>query len=254
MRSLSAIMLLIILYFQPANAQQHKLFSSVLQDCVFNGLVDYDKLKNDVRLDAYLHQLNKTNPETLTREEQLSFWINAYNSFTLKAIVDNYPVKSINDLHTGGLILGSLLKTTIWDDDFITINSNRYSLNDIEHNILREIFEEPRIHFAIVCASISCPPLRNEAFEANIINEQLNDQAILFLNDASRNFFDLKERTAHLSKIFDWFDEDFGDSDKKVMLYISKFLPDAIKKSILREPQNWNIKYKSYNWNLNKIN
>ncbi len=105
-------------------------------------------------------------PQKIVNEKnRLAFWINAYNAFTLKFIIDEYPVESINDLHWGGLYLGSLLGTTIWDDEKIVINGTELSLNNIEHDIIRKKFNEERIHFALVCASISCPPLLNEAYE-----------------------------------------------------------------------------------------
>ena len=113
--------------------------------------------------------------------------------------------------------------------------------------------DEPRIHFAIVCASISCPPLRNEAFEPDKISAQLQSQTIEFINDNSRNSFDLKNRKAYLSKIFDWFDEDFGDSEKEVLKYVSQFIPENISKDIKNNLSEWEISYKDYDWNLNKI-
>ncbi len=143
-------------------AQDHQLFTDILQKYVLNGLVDYKNLKNDNRLDKYLSQLSNTDPDKLKGNEKLAFWINAYNAFTLQIVIENYPIESITDLNTGGKIIAYLLGDTVWDKEFITINNKKYSLNDIEHKILRKM-NEPRIHFAIVCASISCPELLNEA-------------------------------------------------------------------------------------------
>lgn len=240
------------LFVSGAFAQKHSLFTDVLNKHVKNGLVNYKELKKDKRLDVYLTQLTNTVPEKLGRNEKLAFWINAYNAFTLQVIIENYPIESINELHTGGRIIGHILGKTVWDKEFITINNKKYSLNDIEHKILRKM-DEPRIHFAIVCASISCPSLLSEAFEPDKIITQLQSQAIEFINDNSRNSFDLKNRKAYLSKIFDWFDEDFGDSEKEVLKYVSQFVPKNINKDIKNNLSEWEISYKDYDWNLNKI-
>jgi hypothetical protein len=198
---LFAISLCVSVTFAQTSNDQHLLFTQILNDYVIDGLVNYIKLKDDSRLDDYLEQLQNTNPDNLpTDEDKLAFWINAYNAFTVKFIIEEYPVKSINDLHWGGLYLGSLLGTTVWDDEKILINGARLSLNNIEHDIARKKFNDERVHFAMVCASYSCPSLRNEAYEGFKLSEQLNEQAQLFFNDETKNKFDLKERTAHLSK------------------------------------------------------
>lgn len=252
MKILFYFLLASFLFVSGAFAQQHSLFTDVLNKYVKNGLVNYKELKKDKRLDDYLTQLKNTVPEKLSINEKLAFWINSYNAFTLQVISENYPIESINELHTGGRIIGHILGKTVWDKEFITINNKKYSLNDIEHKILRKM-DEPRIHFAIVCASISCPSLLNEAFEPDKIITQLQSQAIEFINDNSRNTFDLKNRKAYLSKIFDWFDEDFGDSEKEVLKYVSQFVPENISKDIKNNLSEWEISYKDYDWNLNKI-
>ncbi len=252
MKILFYFLLASFLFVSGAFAQQHRLFTDVLNKYVKNGLVNYKELKKDKRLDDYLTQLKNTVPEQLSINEKLAFWINSYNAFTLQVISENYPIESINELHTGGRIIGHILGKTVWDKEFITINNKKYSLNDIEHKILRKV-DEPRIHFAIVCASISCPALLNEAFEPDKIVTQLQSQAIEFINDNSRNSFDLKNRKAYLSKIFDWFDEDFGDSEKEVLKYVSQFIPENISKDIKNNLSEWEISYKDYDWNLNKI-
>lgn len=234
------------------SAQDNQLFSNFLNKYVKGGFVDYKNLVGDKQLDRYLQQLSETDPDKLPRNEKLSFWINTYNAFTIQIIRENYPIESINELSTGGKIIGHLLGKTIWDKEFITINNNTYSLNDIELKILRKM-DEPRIHFAIVCASISCPALRNEAFEADKLETQLQEESVRFLTDKERNDFDLSKKTAYLSKIFDWFDEDFGENDKEILKFVSKFLPDNIKKDMLENTDKWEINYKDYNWNLNEI-
>ncbi len=232
------------------NAQNNKLYTEVLKTYVKNGLVDYSKLKKDNRLNKYVESLSKTNPTKFLHNKKLAFWINAYNAFTLKIVVENYPIKSITELHTGGRIIGYLLSKTVWDKEFITINKKRYSLNDIEHKILRKT-NEPRIHFAIVCASISCPVLRNEAYTEDKIEQQLTDQTKRFLSDPTRNYFDVKNREAYISKIFRWFSKDFGSSDENILKFITKYLPENISKDIKNNIDAWDISYQNYNWNLN---
>jgi len=232
-------------------AQSHQLFTEILNQHVKNGLVNYKELKKDTRLEKYLAQLSNTDLEKLSRNEKLAFWINAYNAFTFQVIVENYPVESITDLNTGGKIIGYLLGKTVWDKAFISISKKKYSLGDIEHKILRKM-NEPRIHFSIVCASISCPPLRNEAFEVDKIEQQLKDQAVQFINDPARNYFDIKKKKAYLSKIFSWFSEDFGNSDDNILKFVSQYLPENNSSDIKNNLSKWDISYKEYNWNLNE--
>jgi hypothetical protein len=233
---------------------QHLLFTQILNDYVHNGLVNYIKLKDDKRLDKYLVQLENTNPDNLlSDEDKLAFWINVYNAFTLKFIIEEYPIESINDLHWGGLYLGLLLGTTVWDDEKILINGTKLSLNNIEHDIARKKFNEERVHFAMVCASCSCPSLGDEAYEGFKLNERLNEQARIFFNDETKNKFDLKKRTAYLSKILDWYSSDFGNDDQSILLYVSQFLDTEIADDIRKNLSQWEIDHLSYNWDLNEI-
>lgn len=244
-------LLITMVTINSSSAQTHQSFTDLLKKYVINGLVDYKNLKNDNQLDNYLSQLSDTNPDKLNRNEKLAFWINAYNAFTLKVVSDNYPINSITDLHTGGKIIGYLIGKTVWDKQFITINNKKYALNDIEHKILRKM-NEPRIHFAVVCASISCPELRAEAFEADKIEAQLQEQTAKFLNDKTRNHYDLKNREAYISEIFNWFGEDFGKSDENILKFIANYVPENISKDIKSNLSNWSISFNDYDWDLNK--
>ncbi len=234
-------------------ADANSLFTEILQDYVKDGKVNYRALRADVRLDTYLAHLAATNPDILAdKQAQLAFWINAYNAYTLKVICDNYPVKSINDLHTGGLIVGTTLKKTVWDRKLVTINDQKISLNYIEHEIIRPQFKDPRAHFALVCASKSCPPLRAEAFEGNKLDEQLDDQGRIFFSQSDKNYLELDKKIAHLSKILDWYARDFGKNDEEVLLYVSRFLPAELAADIQATPKKWKIKYTKYDWSLNE--
>lgn len=231
----------------------HELFSGVLGDHVDDGRVDYPALCVDPRFETYLDQLSSTDPDTLSDEnEQLAFWINAYNAFTLKIICDNYPVKSINDLHFGGLIVGTVTKKTVWHKKFIVINGEKMSLDHIEHDIVRPVFGDPRAHFGLVCASVSCPPLRSEAFEGAALDAQLDEQARIFFSQRDKNYFDLEKKKAYLSKILDWFSKDFGKNDEEILLFVSRYLEPELADAIKQRPDEWDIKHTDYDWDLNE--
>lgn len=237
---------------QPAAIVQHQLLTDILNDYVHNGRVDYDNMRKDERLDQYLTQVVNTDPNTLSnRNERFAFWINAYNAYTLKVICENYPIESINDLSFGGLYLGSLLGKTVWDNDFAEVNHKKYTLNEIEHKVVRPRFKDARAHFALVCASRSCPPLRPEAYEGYKLDGQLDNQGMTFFAQTTKNYFDLNDKKAKLSPILDWFSEDFGDSDEKALLYVTRFLPEHLAKAIQRDIKDWKVEYFSFNWELN---
>ncbi|MEM0964704.1 MAG: DUF547 domain-containing protein [Verrucomicrobiota bacterium] len=235
-------------------APDHNLFTAVLETHVEDGLVDYAALANDPRLEEYLASLAETDPATLpTEEERLALWINAYNAYTLKLIADAYPVDSIHDLATGGMVIGWLIKRTAWDIRFADVGGETYTLNEIEHDIIRPEFEDARIHFAIVCAAVSCPLLRSEAYVPDRLDEQLNEEGRRFLADTSRNTFDLSKRRARISKIFSWFEEDFGSSDTEVIRYLAEFAPPEVAMDMRHHADQWSIRYQSYDWSLNGI-
>jgi len=234
-------------------ADNHGIFTELLSAHVDQGEVDYKNLCQDNNLDLYIEQLSNTDPEKiLMREAKLAFWLNAYNAYTLKIICDNYPLKSISELHTGGLIFGSVIRRTVWHKKLVTINNELTSLDHIEHKIIRPIFKEPRIHFAVVCAAKGCPPLRNEAYEAERLDEQLADQAEVFLSQKDKNNFDLKTKTARISPIFSWFKKDFISESGGVLEYLVPFMNAEIGASIKNDPKSWRIKYTKYDWSLNE--
>jgi hypothetical protein len=209
----------------------HSLWNNFLQEYVSSdGHVNYKAISlHPENLDAYLQKLSKANPnDTWSKNETLAFWINAYNAFTIKLIIDNFPVKSIKDIKNP------------WDQKFIKIGSETMSLNHIEHDILRKM-DDPRIHFAIVCASVSCPKLRNEAYISSQLNEQLSQAASRFLSDPTKNV--ISKNHLELSKIFQWFSKDFKKHGDLIA-----FLNQYSQINILK---NAKTKFKDYNWNLN---
>lgn len=233
--------------------ERHQAFSAVLGKHVISGLVNYKDLCQDPRLQEYLDQLSRTSPGSLNDTDAKAFWINAYNGFTLQLICRNYPLASINELHTGGLIVGSVIGKTAWDRQFITIDGKNYSLGQIEHKILRPVYKDPRIHFAIVCAARSCPPLRSEAYEGYKLDRQLDDQGMTFLvGRTDLNRFDLKERIANISSIFSWFLKDFGADRRQLLTYLADFLPAEISSDIRKDVSAWRIRFNAYDWSLNE--
>lgn len=229
------------------------LFSDVLRAHVNNGLVDYVAIQHDPRFARYISWIGRARPSRLTNKNaRLAFWINTYNAWTLKLIADNYPVHSINDLHSGGRILGHVFHTTVWDRKVVQVGATRYSLNDIEHRIIRRRFRDPRVHFALVCAALSCPSLRSEAYTAARLNAQLDDQARLFFAQPAKNHFDVATKTAWLSKILDWYRGDFAGDTAGLLRRIARYLPDPVRRSIERNADAWHVRHTPYNWALNE--
>lgn len=221
----------------PDSGQQHPAIDhlgldSLLQKYVSDaGKVNYKGLKTDKdALNAYCRMLSD-NPvqEDWTREEKMAFWINTYNAFTLKLIVDNYPARSILNFDGG--------KT--WDVKRIRIGDKKYSLNNIENDILRPQFKDPRIHFAINCAARSCPPLWNHAYTAENLETTLDARTKAFINNASFNTISASK--ARVSKIFEWYAADFGGLKK----FLNKYADTPLKSSAV-------IAFNEYNWDLNE--
>lgn len=226
--------------FQSINASpiEHNLWDELLQRHVAtNGDVDYKGLMIDVSaLDEYLTLLSTHPPHSgWSSTEQLTYWINAYNAYTVKLILNHWPVKSIKE------IAGQVpMVNSPWDLKFFKIGTIDFDLNTIEHDILRKEFSEPRIHFAINCASESCPILTNRAYSADRINQQLIEQTKAFLSDNSKNRF--MEDELELSPIFKWYSDDFGSKAELI-----KFLDQHTEQTI----SEGQITYTDYDWNLN---
>lgn len=211
----------------------HKLWTALLQKHVSDdGRVDYKGFKEDeTALTEYLELLSNNNPDrNWSRAEILAYWINVYNAFTVKLIVDHYPVKSIKDINEP------------WKQKFIKIGNDMLSLEDVEHEILRKM-GEPRIHFAINCASYSCPKLLNTAYVAPKLESQLTMATKNFLADETKNL--IMEKKVQLSKIFDWFASDFRENGGKLLEFIDKY-------SKVEVSPKARIRYKAYDWSLNE--
>ncbi len=226
------------------------LLTALLQDHVEEGVVDYPAITEDERLDAYLAQLAATDPAALPDgAAQLAFWINAYNAYTLKLVASVEGVGSIREI-TGLGTKGDPDTAQPWDQPVATIGGETYTLNQVEHEIIRPEFGDARIHFALVCAAYSCPQLRSEAYVADRLEAQLNEQGRWFLEH--RNAIDPRTRTAGLSQLFSWFAEDFGGDQDAILRYAADFVTHpAAAQSLRNEPQRWTVTYLDYDWSLN---
>lgn len=231
----------------------HSALDEILKTHVQDGLVDYAALKAADRLRPYLQALANTDPSQMSEAEQLAFWINAYNALTLKLVADNYPTKSILRLTPVG-IRGIPFIIPKANSPFTLkvgeVGGAPRTLNEIEHEILRVQFDEPRIHFAIVCASESCPPLRAEAFVADRLDAQLDDQTRQFLYDPTKNEIPASDapNTIRLSKIFNWFAEDFGGKDS-LQTYLAPYFEDEVRAQL--EARSYEVDFLNYSWALN---
>ncbi len=230
------------------------LFTAVLRDHVKDGRVDYATLGTDRRLQRFLGQVAATDPDQVPAgRERLAFWLNAYNAYTLQLIVERQPRKSITEIGAASAAPASSPKTEVWDIPFAVVGGKTYSLNQIEHDFIRRQFKEPRAHFALNCASGSCPALRPEAYDGSVLDRQLDEQGRLFLGDPSRNRFDLATRTAYLSSIFKWYRDDFGAGDRGMLLAAAAFAAEKVRLSIAADPGSWSVKYLEYDWSLNAL-
>ncbi|MGA0042912.1 MAG: DUF547 domain-containing protein [Flavobacteriaceae bacterium] len=228
----ASLFLLVFSILALGQSPSHHLWHNLLQKHVNqNGKVSYAGFKKDVKdLENYLQLLSRETPQKgWTVDNKMAYWINAYNAFTIKLIVENYPVGSIKDI------------SQPWGQKFIRLGSDSYSLEEIEHKILRPM-NDPRIHFAINCASESCPNLQNFAFEGKNIDQQLDRATTAFLLDPSKNKLNQTEVT--LSKIFKWYKEDFNTSGG-VLKFIQSY-------TTVRFSKNTSVKYLPYDWSLNE--
>lgn len=235
MKALLAFLIASVCSFAYANQQKsdHSLWNELLNKHVdTHGNVDYKGFLNDRdELKKYLDHLSQNPPgKNESKNEQLAYYINAYNAFTVELILKNYPVKSIKDIRNP------------WGQNFIKLGNETLSLNDIEHTILRKM-NEPRIHFAINCASVSCPKLYNKAFTANNLDAQLDKVTREFINSPENN---ISENELELSKIFKWYKKDYlFNGIRSLAHFVSQYTDVTIN-------PNARVRFLDYNWDLNE--
>jgi hypothetical protein len=247
-RSLAAVTLAGLLPGLPAEAQapgsarfDHSGLDRLLKARVdADGLVDYGRLRGDSReLDAYLASLATVALAGLPPEEQLALQINAYNAFTLRLILDHHPVASIKDIPSGER----------WRARRFRLAGETLSLDDLEHQRIRRQFDEPRIHFALVCAARGCPPLRREAYEGSRLAEQLADQSRRVHQDERFVRFEAAAGVLHLTHLYDWYGDDFRKQAPSVAEYVGRELPAV--RAALDAGVQVRVRWLPYDWSLN---
>ncbi|MDJ0520352.1 MAG: DUF547 domain-containing protein [Trichodesmium sp. MO_231.B1] len=237
---------------KPFNYQN---YNSILKEYVNDqGLVDYKKLKeNRQQLDEFNSTIGAVNPSTYnswTDSEKIAFLINAYNSLTLESIIDSYPTKSIRRI------------PGVWKIRKFDVAGEKMTLDHIEHKVLRKEFNEPGIHVALVCAAISCPPLRREAYTGKQLEKQLDEQAKRFLGNSQGFRIDSQNNAVYFSSIFKWFGQDFEKTygknenidglnkrDTSIINYARKYVDSNAQKFL--EKGGYKVKYSDYDWSLN---
>ncbi len=206
--------------------------------------VDYAAFGRSAEFKRLAGQVRATKPSQLARDEKLAFWINAYNILTIELITKHYPLDGIKEI-------GSFF-SPVWDLEVATIEGRSISLGEIEHEILRKM-GEPRIHAAIVCASLSCPPLARTPFRPATLDQDLSTAMRTWLSNPEKGIaIDQEKRTIALSKIFDWFEEDF-ESRGGVLVAIEPYLPADAASWLRENGRNARIRYFQYDWSLNGI-
>jgi hypothetical protein len=233
-KTLLAALLLVV---APAFAEvDHGLYDSVLKAHTKDGQVNYPAIAAEKSFATYLDQL-ATAPVPSRKNDKLVFYMNAYNALAMKGILDG---KSPSNFFGRQLFFKSAK---------FKLAGGETNLHNIEHDILRRL-DEPRIHFAIICASMSCPKIRSEAFTVARLEEQLDDSTRRFINDPTRNRFDKKDKIAYLSQIFKWFAEDFEKSAVSPQKFIAKYASDGdVAKELAAD--GYKVKYLDYDWTLN---
>ena len=219
-----------------ANNDVQILFDKTLQNNVVDGNVNYNGIKNDPMFEEYLKLLEPT-PELNGNNEKLAYWINAYNALAIKGILDERSPSTF------------FSRIDYFKNAKYKVGGRYINLYDLERDIIIPL-GDPRIHFAINCASLSCPKLSNQTYQAENLDTRLNQATKDFINDPTRNRFDHELKIAYLSKIFDWFEKDFSNHSGSVQKYVAQYINDPkIAETLLNE--EYKVQYLKYNWSLN---
>lgn len=224
---------------------QHAEYTEILSAYVVKGRVNYAALKeNREALDAYLLNTSRVSIQEFqgwTQSQQLAFLINVYNAETLQLIIDHYPVDSIKDI--GGFF------TKPWDLKEAHLFEKSVTLNNIEHDMIRKNYKEPRIHMALVCAAKGCPHLRDTAYTDQELDAQLNEQTHIFLSDSTKNYFKSTNNTLYVSSIFKWYREDFQREGNTLIQFVRAHAGAPLQQQ-LNSP-TIRINFTAYDWSLN---
>ena len=254
-RGLAAATLVVAVPVAPLHAQlrsfDHHGFDGLLREHVVRGMVDYDAFAGSAGFARYLGQLSAFDPAGLSRDDRLAFWINAYNAYTIQLVNSHRERRSIRNINKS---FGFVRAYGPWRQKLAMVGGRAYSLDEIEQDIIRPQFGEPRIHFALVCAAMGCPPLRSEAYTGVRLAEQLEDQARRFILEApTKNRVDVATRTVFVSPIFIEFRDyikDFGGTTQSVGHFLARYHPPGAARDLLLSG-NYTMEKTSYDWQLN---
>ncbi len=245
-----------IIFLPTSQAYQVDSFNSFLNDYYHDGgKIDYAAAqKNPDKLKAFLtsiEELDESEYKLWQVNDKIAFWINVYNAAMIKLVLENYPIKKAFGLKALSYPHNSVQQIkNVWSRGVVWVFGRSMSLNDIEHNTLRREFGEPRIHFALVCASIGCPQLRKDAFVGEVLKTQLDEQAHRFINNPIQVRYDISTNTLYLSPIFKWFGKDF-ESHGGINAFLKKYLPEFDAADV---NEKTSITWLTYDWSLNEQN
>ncbi len=208
------------------------------------NLVNYRTfaLADRATLANYIDYLASVHISQFNRDEQVAYWINLYNAQTVKVVLDHSPVDSIRDIN----ISPGLFTSGPWDKNLVTVEGQKLSLNDIEHRILRPIWRDSRIHYAVNCASVGCPNLRTSAYRGASIDQALNDAATAYVNDPRG--VSIRDGKVTVSKIYDWFIEDFGGSERAVIRHLQQYAAPDLRERLAAIGK---LSDTRYDWSIN---
>ena len=223
----------------------HSIFDQVLKAYVNDqGRVDYNGIAKYQPFKTYMESLKSAQPDSMSHDEQLAFWINAYNAVTIDKVIKWKPEKSVRETFVPGVWTG----TKFFTSREHTVAGRRLSQDDIEHEILRKQLKEPRIHFAIICASLGCPPLPQFAYTGKNVQTRLEEETREYINSERGTRIDTANNQLYLSKLFDWFAGDFEYASGSVLEFIKKYIDRSALAFLEQKPK---IKWIEYNWALN---
>jgi len=228
-----------------AGGFDHSAFDQVLKTYVNDqGLVDYNGIAGDQAFKTYMASLESADLKSMSRNAQLAFWLNAYNAVTIDKVIKWKPEKSVRET----LIPGVWTSTKFFTSREHTVAGKRLSQDDIENEILRKQFKDPRIHFAIICASTGCPPLPRFAYTEENVQIKLEEETRKYINSERSTRIDLADNTLYLSKLFDWYAGDFESQSGSVLNFLKPYLDEKALTFLERNPK---IDYLHYDWSLN---
>jgi hypothetical protein len=227
----------------------HSAFDALLQKHVVGGMVDYPAFKKAREFPAYLDALAGADPTRLPAPERLAYWINTYNAYTIELVLRHGERESIRNITDSGFGIGG---SGPWREKVVRAGGQVFHLDNVEHDIIRKQFKDPRVHFALVCAAMGCPPLRSEAYTGGRLEDQLADQARIFLRESpAKNRVEVKEGVVYGSPILlEWYPEDFGGTPAAIGSYLAGFYPEGTERTLLRSGA-FRLVATDYDWTLN---